>query len=241
MQPDLLAFQRQFVAAIDHSATGPLAVYRNTVIHGAVEALQANFPVVAQLLGSEMFEGIAVEFVTAEPPRSPILAAYGESFADWIDRQAWASDLPYLGDVARVERLHVECLLAADAQPFRPDPLAGPEVAGLRLALHPAARFAWLANPAMTIWLAHQAGIHENLDIDWAHEGAIFTRPACFELRPAILGRASYRLLGGIRLGESVGRAMRAAARLYPEEDTETLFQSLVNLGAFAAPVTERT
>ncbi|MGE5600784.1 MAG: putative DNA-binding domain-containing protein, partial [Pseudomonadota bacterium] len=51
MLPDLIAFQRQFVAAIDRPATGPLAVYRNTVIHGAVEALRSNYPVVEQIVG----------------------------------------------------------------------------------------------------------------------------------------------------------------------------------------------
>ena len=87
MLPDLIAFQRQFVAAIDRPATGPLAVYRNTVIHGAVEALRANYPVVEQIVGDEMFEAIAVEYSSAHPPKSPVLALYGDEFADWLSQQ----------------------------------------------------------------------------------------------------------------------------------------------------------
>ena len=130
-------------------ATGAMAVYRNTVLHGAVEALRANYPVVEQILGSEMFVQVAVDFASECPPRSPVLALYGRDFADWIGRQPWASDLAYLADVARVERLHTGCLFAADAEPLgidrvreacrRPD---------AQLRLHPAVRFAWLSTPA---------------------------------------------------------------------------------------------
>ena len=84
LQPDLASFQRRFVRAIDGPVTGAMAVYRNTVIHGAVEALKSNFPVVAQIVGDEMFEGIAVEYSSANPPRSPVLALYGEAFPDWL-------------------------------------------------------------------------------------------------------------------------------------------------------------
>jgi hypothetical protein len=34
---------------------------------------------------------------------------------------------------------------------------------------------------------------------------------------------------------------MAAAAKLYPEEDCTALFASLVNLGVFVAPSSERT
>ncbi|QNP43415.1 putative DNA-binding domain-containing protein [Sphingomonas daechungensis] len=77
MLPDLISFQRQFVGAIDNPATGALSVYRNTVIHGAVEALRSNFPVVEQIVGEEMFEGIAVEFSQAKPPRRPFWRCTG--------------------------------------------------------------------------------------------------------------------------------------------------------------------
>ena len=82
LQPDLGSFQRQFAKAINGPATGTLAVYRNTVIHGAVEALRSNYPVVAQIVGDEMFESIAVDYSSARPPRSPVLALYGDAFSE---------------------------------------------------------------------------------------------------------------------------------------------------------------
>ena len=238
MQPDLASFQRRVVAAIDAPAAGPLAVYRNTVIHGSVEALRSNFPVVAQIVGEEMFEGIAVEFSTAQPPRSPILALYGEQFAEWLGQQAWVTDVPYLPDVARVERLHVECLMAADAGALA-DILS--DLSQLRLSLHPATRFGWFQTPAMSIWLAHQRPVPPIIEPEWKAEGALFARPSPFVMHTPRIGAAAHRILSGIRLHERVGQSLSAAARLYPNEDSDAIFASLLNMGVFAAPAPERT
>lgn len=236
MQPDLATFQRRFVAAIDAAAAGPLAVYRNTVIHGAVEALRSNFPVVEHIVGGEMFEAIAVEFSAAQPPRSPVLTLYGEEFAEWLGQQTWIADLPYLPDVARVERLHVECLMAADS-----DALADVPSAQLRLSLHPAARFSWLQTPAMSIWLAHQRQVPSVIEPEWEAECALFARPSPFVMHTPRIGAAAHRILSGIRLGERVGQSLSAAARLYPNEDSDAVFASLLNMGVFVAPAPERT
>jgi hypothetical protein len=236
--PELSTFQRQFAATIDRPVDGAMAVYRNTVIHGAVEALAANYPVVVQIVGNDMFGGIAAEFATSEPPRSPVLAFYGESFADWIERQLWAADLPYLADVARVERLHVETLLAEDAEALTE--LAEDDVSAMKLMLHPALRFAWLQTPAMSIWLAHQQVTPAEIAPEWKAEGGLFSRPAPFLMHSPRISRAAYRILSGIRLGEPVGRSLAAAHRLYPNANCGALFASLLNLGVFAAPASER-
>lgn len=219
-----------------------MAVYRNTVLHGAVEALRANFPVVEQLLGHEMFEQVAVDHAAECPPKRPVLALYGARFADWLEQQRWIADLPYLPDVARVERLRIESLMAADATPLGEDEVRRAcRSAGARLGLHPAIRFAWLATPAMSIWLAHQRPIASELSPEWKAEGALFARPSAFVLHSPRIGRAAHRLLFGIQVGETADCAMAAAARLYHEEDCTAVFASLVNLGAFVAPASQRT
>lgn len=237
MQPDLATFQRQFVAAIDAPAAGSIAVYRNTVIHGAVEALRSNYPVVTQIVGEEMFEGIAVEFSAAHPPRSPVLALYGEAFAEWLMEQPWIDDLEYLPDVARVERIHVECLMSADAAAVAD---TSSDWGELRLKLHPAVRFSWLHTPAMSIWLAHQRPVPNVIEPEWKPEGALFARPSPFVMHSPRIGAAAHRILSGIRLGERVGQSLAAASRLYPSENSRAVFTSLLNLGVFAAPPPQR-
>ncbi len=237
---DLRAFQRKFAAAISAPAAGRLRVYRNTVLHGAVEALRANYPVVARLLGEDMFDSLAVDFASAQPPTSPILAIYGEGFAEWIEDQCWSLEFPYLPDVARVERIHIESLFAADAEPVHLGALAGADWDSLRLDLHPAARFDWLLSPAVTLWLAHQ---HDNVphEPEFARrsEGLLITRPH-LSVWPLELEPAQHRMLVAIASGASVGSAALAAAETHPGADIGVLFASLVNAGAFVAPSLER-
>lgn len=212
-----------------------MRVYRNTVLSGCVDALRANYPVVAQLLGDEMFDAVAAEHSAECPPRKPVLALYGARFPDWLEGQPWVRDLRYIPDIARIERLHVESLFAADAEPIQMPMLAGlDDWQGLHLPLHPATRFDWLTSPAMDIWLAHRDGVEGEREFEWHAEGVLFTRPA-FEIQPMRLCRAGHRLLFGIRLGESIGAAAIATANLYPETDIGSLFSSLVDCGAFAA------
>jgi hypothetical protein len=208
-------------------------------MRGAVEALHDNYPVVEQLVGAEMFEAVAVDFAEACPPRSPVLARYGREFADWLATQPWIADLPYLPDVARVERLRVESLLAADCEPIQELPRKA-ELISSRLRLHPATRFAWLSTPGMSIWLAHQQPINVAIEPDWKAEGALFARPAAFTMHAPRIGRAAHRLLCGIRLGETLGAALAAANRLYPQEKPDAVLASLVKLGVFVAPDSER-
>lgn len=237
MPRDMIRFQRDFAAEIDQPAAGAMAVYRNTVIHGAVEALRANYPVVEQLLGAEMAEQVAYDFATQCPPRKPVLALYGARFADWLEQQSWIDELPYLPDVARVERLHVECLLDADAEPLTLDEMKGAgRDSAAAVTLHPSVRFAWLSTPAMSLWLAHQGPVASELAPDWKAEGALFSRPQPFVLHAPRIGRAAHRMLFGLRLGESLAAGMAAAEKLYPDDDCAAVLASLARLGVFIAP-----
>lgn len=238
MPPDLLDFQRDFTAALDGAATGAMAVYRNTVFHGAVEAMRANYPVTEQILGEEMFGQVAVDFASTCPPRSPVLALYGEEFADWLTHQRWVSDLPYLPDVARVEQLHVRSLFATDAMTLLRAQNGAPTAT---LRLHPGVQFTWTSTPAMSIWLAHQQAVGRKIEPEWKPEGALFARPSPFVLHALRIGRAAHRILSGIRLGETVSAARAAASRLYPDEDCASIFTSLVNLGLFTGLTSKRT
>jgi hypothetical protein len=233
---DQQAFQADFAVAITQPVDGPLSVYRNTTLAGSADALQANYPVCAALLGEETFRALAVDYAEARPPRRPVLAYYGARFADWLEDHALAFDLPYLSAVARLERLHLESFLAPDAQTLVMADLAGTrEWDAVKLKLHPAARFGWATCPAMTIWLAHEHGPPERaIAPAWRPEGALFTRPR-LHVAARVLDRAMHRMLFGIRLGESVGSAALATAALYPDADPGAALAALVDAGAFAA------
>ena len=237
--PELARFQRDFAAALDcpQPPAAPMRVYRNTVLLGAVEALAANFPVCAMIVGSEVFEDLALGFARTYPPGVPVLALYGSGFGDWLAGQRIADDLPYLADVARCEELHTAALHAADAPVLTAadlDGLSPDRLMALKPRYHPAAQFGWFASPAMAIWLAHQEEGFDEIAPDWRAGGALFTRPVGHVLGIE-LDPPAHRLLAGIRLGETLGGAAQGASALFPEADIGGCFGRLVASGAFSA------
>jgi hypothetical protein len=93
------------------------AVYRNNVVVSLIDALADTYPVVRQLVGEEFFRAMARVYALAHPPTSPVMAHYGEGFAEFIAGFPPAAALPYLADMARLETLYVQVYHAADDAP----------------------------------------------------------------------------------------------------------------------------
>ena len=81
------------------------AVYRNTVLKGCVDALQANYPAVARLVGDDWFQSAATLYARTHPPVDGRLVLYGADFADFLARMEATHQLPYLTPVARLDRM----------------------------------------------------------------------------------------------------------------------------------------
>jgi len=101
------------------------SVYRNNVVVSLLEALEGIFPSLKALLGDDQFALVTRAYVANSPPRSPLIQTYGENFADFLATLPPLRDLPFLGDVARVERHWLNAFHAADAPNLTPDDLAG--------------------------------------------------------------------------------------------------------------------
>lgn len=80
-----------------------LAIHRNTALHGLVNALRLSCPTVDALVGEAFFDQAAIAFVEEHPPSRLWLADYGRGFADFLQAYAFATDLSYLADVARLD------------------------------------------------------------------------------------------------------------------------------------------
>jgi hypothetical protein len=232
--PDLASFQRDFATALmaDGQAapsfrSQAFAVYRNTSARGVVEALRASFPTVDMLLGEEMFTQVALDYRRERPPAGPVLSEYGGTFPAYLARQPWTCELPYLADVANLDRLWLETFLAPDA-PARPQSLDG----STRIAIHPATRFAWLTTPAMTIWQAHRDPWEfAELDPDWVEEGALFTRSGS-SVRAEQIDAAFHHLLVACTTPAAVADIAWAVGRAFPQADVPDLLRRGVASGA---------
>lgn len=137
------------------------AVYRNNVHSSLIDGLAAAYPVVRRLVGDEFFHAMAGLYVQAHPPTSPLICEYGSSLADFIQVFEPASSVPYLADIARLERLRVRAYHAADRQvldqPSALKQLQGAEQLGhLRVQLHPSLATLNSHYAIVAIWAAHQ-------------------------------------------------------------------------------------
>ncbi|RFU49723.1 DUF2063 domain-containing protein [Paraburkholderia sp. DHOC27] len=189
-------------------------VYRNNVVVGLVEALKAAFPVVARIVGDAFFAAMARIYVATEPPRSPVMLEYGATFPAFIDAFAPASSVPYLRDVARLERAWVEAYHAAEASTIDPASLAALDSNALiqvGFALHPSVRVVRSAFPTVRIWRMNlDGGEVTATDLSSGGENALVVRPkAEVEVRTVPDGAATF--IRALAAGASIGDATTLA------------------------------
>jgi len=229
-------------AAVTHEiaalASQPaFAVYRNTVMKGCIDALQANYPAVTRLVGEEWFRAAAAVHVRETLPADPTLLHYGSAFADFLARFQPAAELPYLPGVARLDRYWTEAHCAPDENTL--DPMAVSRLAPEVLAgvvLHPlgAARWAWFEEaPVYTIWSRNRNGGGDpGADLDWRPEGALLVRP-----RDAVewfaLDAAGCAFLDACAAGGTLGEAAEAALQAQGDANLALLLARLLKAGAF--------
>ncbi len=220
------------------------AVYRNTVLKGCIDALQANYPAVLRLVGEEWFRAVAALHVRAQPPSDARLLLYGADFPDFLRDFAPAADWPYLGGVARLDRCWTEAHAAADAEVLAPAALAGLPHAQLgRLVLkpHPAARWAWFEDlPIHTLWRRNRGhadgeksdGLDEEDALVWRGEGALLTRPDA-AVQWTALDAAGCAFLDACAAGRPLAQAAGQALARQAGTDLAQLMALLLNAGAF--------
>src|SRR6516225_8975863 len=192
----LAELQRSFAAALIDPAlptpaglVGPdgkpssrrFAVYRNNVVVGLAQTLKDAYPAVHRIVGSGFFHALARAYVVGDLPRSPMLFNYGAGLPDFIDRFEPASVLPYLADVARIERAWTEAYHSAEASPIGPSAfraIAPDRFPAMHLALHPSLRVVRSQFPALTIWQMNVAdGVPAPVDLASGNEDVLIVRP----------------------------------------------------------------
>jgi hypothetical protein len=226
--------------AVAHLVGQPgFAVYRNTVLKGCIDALQANFPAVARLVGEEWFRAAAAIYVRRTLPSTPTLLTYGQDFADFLGGFDPASELPYLAHVARVDRLWTETHVAADDELLDPatlSQLAPDDMGRLTLRLHAAARWAWCdEHPIYTLWSSNRDSTAESTsELDWRGEGVLLTRPHGAVTHHA-LPREGATFLAACANGLDIEQAVAAALDVNPASDLPALIGLCLQAGACAA------
>ena len=246
---ELRVFQDAFVTALAERSAVPIAawlpdgeaepaglsVYRNTIAKGCVDALAANFPTVASLVGDEWFRAAAALFAAEHPPTTAALLAYGEAFPDWLAAFPPAGDLPYLPAMAWMDWRWTVALFAPEAEPLTAEAFAlEPEVlATARPRLQPSLTFAWFDTGLPGLWLAAREPDPGEMELTDNPQSVLIVRPADV-VTSRLLDEAGFAFLTAARDGATLGEAITAAAQADPAADLAALFAALIADGVFS-------
>ncbi len=212
------------------------AVYRNNVLSSLINALADSYPVVQALVGEAFFRAMASLYVQAQPPRSRLLVHYGDDLASFIEAFEPARQLPYLGDVARLEALRIQAYHAADMTPLSHEQLShavasSADPACLLFTLHPS--LAVLSSPfaARSLWAAHQGELAiESVDA--------YNAEHCLVLRQHLdvlviaIDAASATFIARLQAGQALGEA---AADCPADFNLSACLALLISHGAITA------
>lgn len=221
----------------DHGLTG-LSIYRNTVYKGLADALAASFPSVVAVVGSDWMREASVLFAREHPPERAILVDYGEAFPDWLSKFKPAVDMPYLADLARLDRLWIEAHLAADHSSLAIDFAARPLIQSfeaLGLNLIASARLACFDHSIPDLWQALRGPeTIEELELEAVWQAVLIWRPG-HEVQIKRLTPKAHAFLSACQAGKSFAVAATETSDVDGPVDLSHVFVDLISSGVFAA------
>ena len=211
-------------------------VYRNNVHSSLINALATAYPVTLQLVGEKFFRAMAGLFVQVCPPTNPLISEYGSAFAAFIQDFEPAASVPYLADVARLERLRVRAYHAADTPPMDQQTVlqalqGQTDLGTLRLQLHPSLATLTSAYAVVAIWAAHQTeGGLATLN-PWHAQGALVMRRG-LEVQVLAIDHGSVTFIDSLAQGTPLEKAVEQALETSAEFDLHQCLTLLINHSA---------
>ena len=134
-----------------------LRVYSDAYYSRLTEALEANFPALAELLGEKDFARLAAEYIATHDSRFASIRYYGDELAQFLATEPRYRPVPLLADLARWEWTMAAVFDAADADPVDAGAVQGKtpaEWATMRFTFHPSVHVLEFAWNAPQIWKA---------------------------------------------------------------------------------------
>jgi hypothetical protein len=134
-----------------------LQIYGGAYRSRLADALAANFPALAKLLGEGDFHTLAAEYVRAHDSPFFSIRCYGDELSQFLATREDYAAAPVLAELARWEWAMTSVFDAADAAPLAHETLARlppPQWAQLRFAFHPSLQRLTLSWNAPQLWQA---------------------------------------------------------------------------------------
>jgi hypothetical protein len=120
-----------------------------------VEALEQEYAAIRRIIGIEAFAALVERYLAVFVPRSFDLGHAGDRLARFLEFDRLSAELPFLSDLARLERTISESFTAADARPLSWSDMeakSADDVAALRMSVAPGVTLLRSAWPLEALW-----------------------------------------------------------------------------------------
>ncbi len=205
------------------TATGRerMHVYAGGYIARIHESLTETYESVKHVLGEAAFLALAEGYAAAHPSHSYNLSEAGRELAGYLQDTDWAQKLPFLPDLAELERRIAESFHAFSEKPFDPSFLAALDEDGLnslRLRFQPHVKLAASDWPVLDIWNARKRPAKE-MSIDLINRPQrILIYRAGAEVRCRGIDERQHQMLTSLAAGKTLAEACDDLARFGDEE-----------------------
>ena len=193
-----------------------LDVYANNARANFIESLISSYPAVRRLVGEDYFRQCARSFHTRHPSLSGDLQPAGAEFPQHLSELHGGDEFRYLCEVARLEWLIQETLLAADHGPLdlaKLQQVKPHDYDELRFCLHPSARLFASNYPCLRVWEANVGSDAEPelIDLDSGPDRVLLVRSGG-QLNCHRLSCGEQRFLESVQAGERFAAAVECGA-----------------------------
>ena len=213
------AIKNDYIDTIETPARG-LKAYKSNAHALAERVLQADYPVLTQLLGASNMAALARVFWHAQPPLRGDLTQWGGELPEFVRASEPLADEPYLADVARVEwALHLGASAADDvAEHASLTLLTQLDPDDVQLVLAPGCAVVASPWPVVSLVNAHLKGeptladVGRRLQAGTLETALVWRAGWRMQVREALVGEDD--LINALLAGHSLGRALDAAPAL---------------------------
>jgi hypothetical protein len=92
-----------------------VGIYAEAYFYRLLDVLKEDFPATLEVAGADQFHNLVTGYLIDYPPTEPSIFYAGQYFARYLRAHPIAARVPFIGDLAHLERIVLESFHAADA------------------------------------------------------------------------------------------------------------------------------
>ena len=138
-----------------------VAIYANAYFYRLRDVLKEDFPATLAVIGATDFHNLITGYLIEYPPTEPSIAYAGQHLAAFLRQHPRSERVPWIADLAVLERKLIESFCAADIVPLDADAMRAIDPSAwpaLRMTLHPASHLLDVAWPVDQVLRAIERG-----------------------------------------------------------------------------------